>query len=71
MPYSEAQKNAILRYKQKSVVRIALDFNRHSEKDMVIYDYLNSLPNKTQYVKALVWEDMHQGVSVPQEDDVT
>ena len=60
MSYTEAQKNATLRYKQKAIIRFVLDFNRNSEKDMAICDHLNSTPNKTQYIKSLIWDDMHQ-----------
>ncbi|MBQ9021042.1 MAG: hypothetical protein IJ113_03360 [Eggerthellaceae bacterium] len=48
--------NAQSRYEKKTIRRINLPFNRNTEPDLLAY--IETIPNKTKYIKDLIREDM-------------
>lgn len=54
---AKARKNEYTkRYKKERCFTMCLSFNREAEKELI--DYINSLPNKNGYIKALIRRDM-------------
>lgn len=53
---SEAQKKAVARYDANNTVRISLKFNLNTDID--ILDKLESVANKTGYIKELIRKDI-------------
>lgn len=54
---SEAQLNAVKKYKQK-VKRITIDFHP-TEEDL--WEHIQNQPNKQGYIKKLIREDIEKG----------
>ena len=56
MPRTEAQKRARNKWQAKAMRQIALRFNRENDADVL--RKMDSVPNKTDYVRQLVREDI-------------
>ena len=54
---TEAQKNAVKKYKQK-VKRITLEFHPTEEE---LWEHIQSQPKKQTYIKNLIQADMNKG----------
>ena len=58
MAYTEAHKNAQLKYDAKNTTRIAIKLNNHTDKD--ILDKLDQVDNKQGYIKDLIRKDINK-----------
>lgn len=56
MPRTEAQKRARNKWQAKAMRQIALRFNKENDADVL--RKMDSVPNKTDYVRQLVREDI-------------
>ena len=56
MPRTEAQKRARNKWQAKAMRQIALRFNRENDADVL--RKMDSVPNKTDYVRQLVRDDI-------------
>lgn len=56
MPYSEAQKNAILRYQARQIKQIPLRLNLTTEADII--EWLEGQGPVNSYIKQLIRDDM-------------
>ena len=59
---SEAQRKASAKYKKANIKNYNFQINRTTEKDLL--DHMEKQPNKSDYIKNLIREDMHG--SLPQ-----
>lgn len=59
--YKDLEKRALYQgeWKKKNTTQISLNLNHNTDED--ILTFLNSLPNKQGYIKALIREDMKKG----------
>lgn len=55
---SEAQRNAVRKYKKKSIKRFTVDFYPVDDQ---LWEKLQNQPNKQGYIKNLIREDMKKG----------
>lgn len=55
-----ALRRAQERYKQKVIKRMYLELNKNTEMDII--EYLETLDNKTGYIKNLIREDMKKNL---------
>lgn len=56
MAYDEIAKKATLKYRKKNIKQIILDLNRTTDTDII--DRLESVPNRSQYLKELIRNDL-------------
>lgn len=56
---SEARKRAQMKYNKEHTKQVTLRLNRRTEADII--DWLERIPNKQGYIKALIRSDMEQG----------
>lgn len=58
MVESASQRKASLRYKKENTKSITITF---FPKDMDLYNYMKGKPNKAEYLRNLIREDMKSG----------
>lgn len=56
MGWKENKRNYALKYQKDFYATVVVHFNRKYDQDII--DHLNSQPNKNQYIKELVKQDM-------------
>lgn len=62
---SEAQKRAIYKDKANNTVQLRLELRKTTDSDVI--EKLESVPNKSQYIKALIRADIANSSSDEQE----
>lgn len=62
MPMSDAQKRASERYRKKSVRQFLLRFY---PADVELWEWLQEQPQKQEYLRRLIRQDMERGGSSP------
>lgn len=55
---TEAQKRAKKKYDEKTAVYIGLKLNRNTDADII--EFLNGIPNRQSYIKALLRDKISQ-----------
>lgn len=61
--YNESIKNSMLKYQKAHIQQVK--FNFHKDNDADILAFLDALPNKLGYIKALIRADMARAKSEP------